>query len=132
MQPCGKSEPTPSPYFWECFTRTNAPLKIKLLTWVSSHRFLGFRYTNPSVFNEQAFMGFQALGPDAASAVPKLIKLLDQNFSEFRNLHHKDIGSHWPGSEGRCSFASAGSNEHQCIGSQRCLLGSRSDSCRAG
>ncbi|EEF61170.1 HEAT repeat domain-containing protein [Pedosphaera parvula] len=59
----------------------DAPLKIKLLTWASSHRILGFRYTNPSVFNEQAFMGFQALGPDAACAVPKLIKLLDQNVS---------------------------------------------------
>jgi len=60
----------------------DSPLKTKLLTWASKHRSLGIHYTNPSIFNQQAFMGFQALGPDAASAVPKLIKILDQNVSE--------------------------------------------------
>jgi PBS lyase HEAT-like repeat len=65
----------------------DAPLKIKLLTWASNHRFLGFHYTNPSVHNEQAFMGFQALGPDAASAVPKVIQILDQNFSKSSEIY---------------------------------------------
>jgi PBS lyase HEAT-like repeat len=65
----------------------DSPLKIKLLTWVSNQRFLGIHYTKPSVLNEQAFMGFQALGPDAASAVPKVIQILDQNFSESSKIY---------------------------------------------
>lgn len=58
------------------------PWRIQLLTWASKQRYLGIHYTNPSVSNEQAFMGFQALGSDAVSAVPELIKILDQNVSE--------------------------------------------------
>jgi hypothetical protein len=65
----------------------DSPLMIKWLTWVSNQRFPGLHYTNPSILNEEAFMGFQALGSNAASAVPKVIIILDQNFSESSKIY---------------------------------------------
>ncbi len=59
----------------------DSPLESKLLFWATRYRALVIHYTNPSVLNDHAFMAFQALGPEAASAVPELIKILEQNVS---------------------------------------------------
>lgn len=57
-----------------------SPLKIKLLTWASQRHILRFRYIKGTI-NWRAAMVFRALGPQAASAVPELIKIYDQKIS---------------------------------------------------
>lgn len=59
----------------------DSPLKIKMLAWASRQRFIRIHHTNADTLNEEAFLGFQTLGPDAAIAVPELIKILKQNVS---------------------------------------------------
>jgi hypothetical protein len=59
----------------------DSPLKTKLLAFASKQHFIKIQHTNPYTLNEEAFLGFQTLGPNAVIAVPELIKILEQNVS---------------------------------------------------
>jgi hypothetical protein len=59
----------------------DSPFKTKVLTWLSHHSFGKIHYTYPSIVNHRAALGFQALGPLGAGAVPELANILDQRIS---------------------------------------------------
>ena len=60
----------------------DSDLKIKVFSWVSERRLLGFHYTPAETLNRRASLGFQFLGPRASNAVPELVKILDLNLSQ--------------------------------------------------
>jgi hypothetical protein len=59
----------------------DSPLKSRLRTWASWQPFLRIHFTSASDLNLDATCGFFVLGGDARNAVPKLVKILDQNVS---------------------------------------------------
>ena len=55
------------------------PLKTNLLVWAEQHHIPGAHYTSPKILHFRGLVGFYALGPLAASAVPDLAMILDQD-----------------------------------------------------
>jgi hypothetical protein len=69
------------PILLQMLRANDSLLKTKVLTWAAQRRFLHFHYTKPNLINVRATWGFHELGPRAASAVPELVKILEQNIS---------------------------------------------------
>jgi HEAT repeat protein len=59
----------------------DSPLKTKFFFWAAHVRFLKLSYTPSFLINIQAQEAFRFLGPSAATAVPELIGILDQQIS---------------------------------------------------
>ncbi len=61
----------------------DSSLKIKFLTWSSKYPTLRGHFTDATTINARAYYGFSALRTDGAGAVPQLIKMLNENVSDY-------------------------------------------------
>jgi hypothetical protein len=70
------------PFLLQMLRAHDSSLKSRLLIWASTHPALRIHYTDSKTLNVRAYYGFTVLGPDAAIAVPGLIKVLDLGNSD--------------------------------------------------
>lgn len=69
------------PVLFRMLRREDSPVAVKLVQLVQKQTVVRFRYISASVRHRQAVYGFIALGPQATSAVPDLIKIYEANSS---------------------------------------------------
>ena len=71
------------PYLLQMLRAHDSPVKAWVLMWASRHPILHIHYTDPAQLNLLAVQGFEQLRTNGAvTAVPELIKLLDEKVSE--------------------------------------------------
>ncbi len=57
----------------------NLPWKNRLFAWAQKQHVIKIHYVQPEFGYDEAFFGFEVLGPRASNAVPELVKIFDQN-----------------------------------------------------